>query len=162
MLASHGSLPFLRPLSRRQGLSPNLVLLRTALRKRSPELTAESWGKRCMRRSACVPFPTPGAPTRIMRAARLKSRVDMVGLYKQGKRSGGPREIRQEGRRVATKSRNRSSRLRYVWSQHHCDGDEGMYISYVQDMRLKKARNGRMGYLNRWGRGSSAESARGL
>lgn len=54
---------------------PNGVLFRTALRSRSPELTAESWGNRFMRRSACVPLPTPGAPTRIIRAARLNSFV---------------------------------------------------------------------------------------
>ena len=40
---------------------------------------AESWGKRFMRRSAWVPLPTPGAPTRIMRAARLSSLVVIVG-----------------------------------------------------------------------------------
>lgn len=30
---------------------------------------ADNWGNRWSNRSACVPFPTPGAPTSIMRAA---------------------------------------------------------------------------------------------
>ena len=30
---------------------------------------ADSWGNLFKRRSACVPFPTPGAPTNMMRAA---------------------------------------------------------------------------------------------
>ena len=54
---------------------PNGVLLRTAFLKRSPELRAESWGNLFMRRSACVPLPTPGAPTSMIRAARLNSFV---------------------------------------------------------------------------------------
>ena len=39
-----------------------------------------------MRRSACVPLPTPGAPTRIIRAARLNSFVAIAGggLYASG------------------------------------------------------------------------------
>ena len=41
----------------------------TAFLKRSPELTAVSCGKRCIKRSACVPLPTPGAPTRMTLAA---------------------------------------------------------------------------------------------
>lgn len=32
-----------------------------------------------MRRSACVPFPTPGAPTRMMRAALFNSFVVFIG-----------------------------------------------------------------------------------
>ena len=36
---------------------------------------ADSCGNRCMSRSACVPLPTPGAPTRITRAARLRRLV---------------------------------------------------------------------------------------
>lgn len=54
---------------------PSGVEFRTALRRRSPELTAESWGNRFMRRSAWVPLPTPGAPTSMIRAARLNSLV---------------------------------------------------------------------------------------
>ena len=58
-----------------KGAIPNGVLLRTAFLKRSPELRAESWGNLFMRRSACVPLPTPGAPTSMIRAARLNSFV---------------------------------------------------------------------------------------
>ena len=34
-----------------------------------------------MSRSACVPLPTPGAPTRMMRAARLNFLVAIRGRY---------------------------------------------------------------------------------
>ena len=70
---------------------PNGVLFRTALRSRSPELTAESWGNRFMRRSACVPLPTPGAPTRIIRAARLNSfvAIDEGGVCERSWGLGG-------------------------------------------------------------------------
>lgn len=57
---------------------PKEVLFRTLSRRRSPELIAESCGKRFIRRSACVPLPTPGAPTRIMRAALLNSLVGIA------------------------------------------------------------------------------------
>jgi len=50
-------------------LIPKGVWFLTLSRRRSPEDIAESWGNRWRSRSACVPFPTPGAPTRIMRAA---------------------------------------------------------------------------------------------
>lgn len=40
-----------------------------------------------MSRSACVPLPTPGAPTRIMRAARLNSLV-AIRMRSVGMRSG--------------------------------------------------------------------------
>lgn len=73
-----------------KGFIPNGVLLRTAFLKRSPELRAESWGNLFMRRSACVPLPTPGAPTSMIRAARLNSFV-AIELDK-GVRSG-EREI---------------------------------------------------------------------
>jgi len=39
---------------------------------------AESWGNLWRSRSACVPFPTPGAPTRIIRAAFLSLLFIMV------------------------------------------------------------------------------------
>lgn len=48
---------------------PNGVLLRTFSRKRSPELIDANWGNRARSLSVCVPFPTPGAPTRMTRAA---------------------------------------------------------------------------------------------
>lgn len=39
-----------------------------------------SWGKRFIRRSVCVPLPTPGAPTRMTRAALARSRIIAEGL----------------------------------------------------------------------------------
>ena len=53
----------------RERVVPSGVWFLTLSRRRSPELMAESWGKRWRSRSACVPFPTPGAPTRIILAA---------------------------------------------------------------------------------------------
>lgn len=55
---------------------PRGVLLRTFSRRRSPELMEDNWGKRWIRRSVCVPFPTPGAPTRMIRAAFLSLFVE--------------------------------------------------------------------------------------
>jgi len=40
----------------------------------------ESWGNLCSRRSDCVPFPTPGAPTKMTRAAFL-SRIAKYPYY---------------------------------------------------------------------------------
>lgn len=59
--------------------APRGVWFLTLLRSRSPELIVESCGKRWSNRSACVPFPTPGAPTRIIRAA-LESLISIVGV----------------------------------------------------------------------------------
>src|SRR5579862_5838515 len=50
--------------------SPSGVLARTFSRSRSPELMADSWGNFSKSRFVCVPLPTPGAPTRMIRAAR--------------------------------------------------------------------------------------------
>lgn len=60
--------------------APRGVLFFTLSRSKSPELIAESWGKRWRSRSACVPFPTPGAPTRMMRAAFLR-RIFVIFLF---------------------------------------------------------------------------------
>lgn len=68
--------------------SPRGVRFLTLLRKRSPELTDCSWGKRLSRRSLWVPFPTPGAPTRMMRAARLSC---MSVPRREGKKERGGR-----------------------------------------------------------------------
>lgn len=48
---------------------PRGVWFLTLSRNRSPEEMAESWGNLFNNLSACVPFPTPGAPIKIMRAA---------------------------------------------------------------------------------------------
>lgn len=66
-----------------------------------------------MRRSACVPLPTPGAPTRMMRAALLISLDGIVELRianaKGLKRS---KERRTGGRALFSLSRKRSLKLR--------------------------------------------------
>ena len=80
-----------RRILREESSIPNGVLLRTALRRRSPELTEESWGNLFIRRSACVPLPTPGAPTKMTRAARLKSFMAISGQEGSAERRvGGP------------------------------------------------------------------------
>ena len=50
-----------------------------------------------MRRSACVPLPTPGAPTSMIRAARLNS-LNAIELEK-GVRSGERSIAGRSGRR---------------------------------------------------------------
>jgi hypothetical protein len=59
---------------------PRGVLFLTLSLSRSPELMAESWGKRRRSRSDCVPLPTPGAPMRITRAALLR----LIGARSRG------------------------------------------------------------------------------
>ena len=54
---------------------------------------AESSGKRFIRRSACVPFPTPGAPTKMIRAARLSLEVVIANSFNLKK---GARESKDE------------------------------------------------------------------
>lgn len=54
---------------------PKAVFLRTLSRSKSPELIEASWGNLASSRSVWVPFPTPGAPMRIMRAAFLSRLV---------------------------------------------------------------------------------------
>ena len=58
-----------------------------------------------MSRSACVPLPTPGAPTRMMRAARLNSLVAIRMQY-VGTRSGEVGRVRD-----AAYGSGRSSKL---------------------------------------------------
>lgn len=58
---------------------PSGVLFRTFSRNKSPELMDASSGNRVKRRSVWVPLPTPGAPTRIMRAAFL-SCLDAIDI----------------------------------------------------------------------------------
>jgi hypothetical protein len=48
---------------------PRGVRSLTFFLSRSPELIDASCGNFFIKRSVCVPFPTPGAPTRITRAA---------------------------------------------------------------------------------------------
>jgi hypothetical protein len=57
---------------------PRGVRSLTFFLKRSPELIEDNCGKRFIRRSVCVPFPTPGAPTRMILAARERAIVCMV------------------------------------------------------------------------------------
>jgi hypothetical protein len=49
---------------------PSGVRSLTFFLSKSPELMEESSGNFFIKRSVCVPLPTPGAPTNIMRAAR--------------------------------------------------------------------------------------------
>lgn len=51
--------------------NPRRVLSLTLSRNKSPVLMEANWGYRRMSRSLCVPLPTPGAPTNIIRAASL-------------------------------------------------------------------------------------------
>jgi hypothetical protein len=53
------------------GFLPSAVLFMTWSRRTSPVEIEESCGKRWISLSLCVPFPTPGAPTRMTRAAFL-------------------------------------------------------------------------------------------
>ena len=64
-----------------------------------------------MRRSACVPLPTPGAPTSMIRAARLNSFVAIELEYDlSGAESGVlPEKEREEGGELLVAAR--SSRL---------------------------------------------------
>lgn len=57
---------------------PNGVFFLTFSLSKSPLLMAAICGNRASNRSVCVPFPTPGAPTRMMRAAFLSCLVDML------------------------------------------------------------------------------------
>lgn len=58
---------------------PRGVRSLTFFLSKSPELMDDNWGKRLIKRSVCVPFPTPGAPTRMIRAAR-ESAIETVFL----------------------------------------------------------------------------------
>jgi hypothetical protein len=51
---------------------PRGVRSLTFFLNKSPELIEASSGNFLMRRSVWVPLPTPGAPTRIIRAARVR------------------------------------------------------------------------------------------
>lgn len=57
---------------------PKGVFLRTFSRRRSPELMEARSGNLVRSRSVCVPFPTPGAPIRMIRAAFLSGRIARV------------------------------------------------------------------------------------
>jgi hypothetical protein len=57
---------------------PRGVRSLTFFLKRSPELIEDNSGKRFIRRSVCVPFPTPGAPTRMILAARERAIMRIV------------------------------------------------------------------------------------
>lgn len=54
---------------------PSGVRSLTFFRNKSPELIEDNSGKRFIKRSVCVPLPTPGAPTRIIRAALASAMV---------------------------------------------------------------------------------------
>ena len=99
---------------KRVGHVPKGVLLRTALRKRSPELTADSCGNLCIRRSACVPLPTPGAPTSMIRAARLNSLVAIL-YYCLFVYTGAERRLEEKVENIgggsSPRGRGRSSQL---------------------------------------------------
>lgn len=55
--------------------APSGVLFLTLSRRRSPVAIEHNCGKRFMSLSDCVPFPTPGAPTRMILAALFSFRV---------------------------------------------------------------------------------------
>ncbi len=74
---------------------PRGVLCLTLCRRRSPELIDDNCGNRCRRRSDCVPFPTPGAPMRMTRAA-LRSRILRELYMIKGERKN--ERVRQQGR----------------------------------------------------------------
>ena len=66
---------------------PKGVLLRTLSRNKSPELIDDNSGNRFIKRSVCVPLPTPGAPTSIIRAALERdiffAECSRLGKYQQ-------------------------------------------------------------------------------
>ena len=80
-----------------------------------------------MRRSACVPLPTPGAPTRMMRAARLNSLVAIRGRYVSMRSGELGRSLR---RRIcgAAGDSGRSSKLRGDILQPHIEIMRNVYI----------------------------------
>ena len=82
-----------------------------------------------MRRSACVPLPTPGAPTRMMRAARLNSLVAIRGRC-VGLRSGEVGRFLRRRVRVcdAAGDSGRSSKLRGDILQPHVEIMKNVYI----------------------------------
>ena len=88
-----------------------------------------------MRRSACVPLPTPGAPTRMIRAARLNSLVAIRGRC-VSMRSG---EVGRSRRRVrvceAAADRGGSSKLRGNILQPHVEINEKCVHMYKKVSR---------------------------
>lgn len=113
--------------------APRGVRCLTLCRSRSPELIEDSCGNLCSSRSDCVPFPTPGAPTRITRAAfrkrivwRLKNRVAWTGVkgcgigFKQEPRTRGD----AAGGPVGRYNLGEPGRAQATWSCH-CDRSAG-------------------------------------
>ena len=123
---------------RGKGVIPNGVLLRTAFLKRSPELSAESWGNLFMRRSACVPLPTPGAPTSMIRAARLNSfvAIELDKGVRSGERSIASAQAEGEGGLLVAA---RSSRLQHYVVTASCRRERSMYNCTDRRWKLQRS-----------------------
>jgi hypothetical protein len=77
-------------------------------------------GNRFMRRSVCVPLPTPGAPTRMTRAARDRLWRDMVAEC--GVRSTEGAMARNVQRRVEVAAAGQRRRKTVVLEEIHQEG----------------------------------------
>lgn len=74
--------------------SPRGVLFFTLSRSRSPVAIEASWGYRLISLSLCVPLPTPGAPTRMIRAAFFSCLVAVENVIAAARQRTG----REKGR----------------------------------------------------------------
>lgn len=66
---------------------PSGVRSLTFFLSRSPELIEDTSGNFFIRRSVCVPLPTPGAPTRMMRAALVSAGTAMIKVIARSERN---------------------------------------------------------------------------
>lgn len=105
--------------------APSGVRSLTLCRSKSPELIDESCGNLCRSRSDCVPFPTPGAPTRMTRAA-LRRRI----LWGRGR-------WRESGCRVAWTGRSGSG---MGGKESNKDGRGGRQHRLSRDSRVRRTR----------------------
>lgn len=87
-----------------------------------------------MRRSACVPLPTPGAPTRMMRAARLNSLVAIRKRYAD-MRSGEAGRLFDGWLRSCSWQREKLEASRIYILQPHFEIVRGMYICTIERCR---------------------------
>ena len=85
-----------------------------------------------MSRSACVPLPTPGAPTRMMRAARLNSLVAIrwkyIPWYAEQRRRRSAIWRRDPGLRDCSWQREKLEASETDILQPHVDIQRGMYL----------------------------------
>ena len=85
-----------------------------------------------MRRSACVPLPTPGAPTSMIRAARLNSliAIELEKGVRSGERSIASAQRKERG---SCSWQREAQGFSTRWLQPHVDGREVCTIVQIVD-----------------------------